>query len=269
MDTGSEMEELSGGRSGSIFKIGHTIVRPANRWTKNLHQFLRFVCDQEKNFVPEPISLGKDEEKLSFLPGEAIHYPIPKEFWNDKILKSAAQLLKKLHDFGAEYISKLNGTEIWLNKPILPVETMCHGDFAPYNVTFENNLPSGIIDFDSVHPGPRIRDRGYAIYRWVPLCSTKNPDSPFSYNEKIRRTAVFLSEYEVPYQERNRLIESMIQKLSDLVEYMEQEASNGDVKFQKDISEGHHLIYQEDIRYLIENKSNINIDLERIMENAI
>jgi predicted amidohydrolase len=81
--------------------------------------------------------------------------------------------------------------------------------------------------------------------------------------------AIFLSEYEVPYQERNRLIESMIQKLSDLVEYMEQEASNGDVKFQKDISEGHHLIYQEDIRYLIENKSNINIDLERIMENAI
>jgi hypothetical protein len=134
MDTGSEMEELSGGRSGSIFKIGHTIVRPANRWTKNLHHFLRFVCDQEKNFVPEPISLGKDEEKLSFLPGEAIHYPIPKEFWNDKILKSAAQLLKKLHDFGAEYISKLNGT-------IITIKERFGDGIWTYNKRFETDSP--------------------------------------------------------------------------------------------------------------------------------
>jgi hypothetical protein len=103
MDIGYEMEELSGGRAGSIFKNGQIIERPANRWSKNVHQFLKYVCDQEKNLVPKPISLRKDLEILSFLPGKAVHHPIPKEFWNDTILKSAAHLLKKLHDIGTGY----------------------------------------------------------------------------------------------------------------------------------------------------------------------
>jgi aminoglycoside phosphotransferase (APT) family kinase protein len=154
-------------------------------------------------------------------------------------------------------------------KAINPIETMCHGDFAPYNVTIENNLASGIIDFDTLHPGPKIRDIGYAIYRWVPLGSSKNPDVVFSYSEQIRRTAIFLREYNVSFEDRNQLIESIIERLSDLIAFMQQEASNGNKKFQRDISEGHHLIYQEDIRYLTENISNIKIDLERIMENAI
>jgi Ser/Thr protein kinase RdoA (MazF antagonist) len=272
MDNGSEMEELkelTGGRAGSIFKSGYTIERPSNPWTKNIHKFLKFINDQEKSFVPEPISFDKEKEIVSFLPGDAVHYPIPSKFWNDETLISAAKILRKLHDFGSEYINKLDGTEIWMNSIITPVETMCHGDFAPYNVTLQNNFATGIIDFDSLHPGPRMRDIGYAIYRWVPLNSSKNPDSPFEHTEKIRRTTIFLSEYKVSQHDRDQLVESMIQKLTDLVDFMQREADLGNEKFQKDISEGHHLIYQEDIKYLDRNHTNIQRDIEKIMGKAI
>jgi hypothetical protein len=261
--------ELIGGRAGSIFKKGKTVERPTNPWTKNVHKFLKFINTQEKDFVPEPISISEEKEIVSFLPGDAVHYPIPPTFWTDEILISAAKLLRKLHDLGSEYINKVDGTEIWMIKIVQPIETMCHGDFAPYNVTLQNDLATGIIDFDSVHPGPRIRDIGYAIYRWAPLTSSENPDSPFGYNEKIRRTSIFLSEYKVSNLDRVNLVESMIQKLKSLVDFMKNQAANGNGKFLQDIADGHHLIYEEDIRYLEQNRMNIQADIEANMEKAI
>ncbi len=34
-------------------------------------------------------------------------------------------------------------------------------DFAPYNITFVDGCVHGIIDFDTLHPGPRIWDVAY------------------------------------------------------------------------------------------------------------
>ena len=57
---------------------------------------------------------------------------------------------------------------------------MCHGDFAPYNITFVDRCVHGIIDFDTLHPGPRIWDVAYAVYRRSPFVSSKDPD--YCYN---------------------------------------------------------------------------------------
>lgn len=50
-----------------------------------------------------------------------------------------------------------------------PIEVMCHGDFAPYNVVLNGSDAVGIIDFDTLHPGSRLSDVAYAVYRWAPL----------------------------------------------------------------------------------------------------
>jgi aminoglycoside phosphotransferase (APT) family kinase protein len=61
-----------------------------------------------------------------------------------------------------------------------PIEVMCHGDFAPYNVTIVDGEAFGIIDFDTLHPGPKMWDIAYAVYRWVPFTNPANPDGCFS-----------------------------------------------------------------------------------------
>ena len=40
----------------------------------------------------------------------------------------------------------------------LPVEVMCHGDFAPYNITFVDGCVHGIIDFDTLQETISIPD---------------------------------------------------------------------------------------------------------------
>ena len=60
-----------------------------------------------------------------------------------------------------------------------PPRSMCHNDFAPYNLMFEGTELTGVIDFDLASPGPRVRDIGYAAYRFVPLTDPGNPDVPF------------------------------------------------------------------------------------------
>ncbi|WP_405867085.1 phosphotransferase [Streptomyces sp. NBC_01515] len=40
----------------------------------------------------------------------------------------------------------------------MPVEVICHGDFAPYNCVFTGEGAVGLIDFDAARPGPRAWD---------------------------------------------------------------------------------------------------------------
>ena len=56
--------------------------------------------------------------------------------------------------------------------------SICHNDFAPYNLAFRDGLPVGAIDFEAASPGPRAWDLAYLAYRLVPLAHPANPDLP-------------------------------------------------------------------------------------------
>ena len=58
-------------------------------------------------------------------------------------------------------------------------EVICHNDFAPYNLMFEDGRLTGVIDLDLASPGPRVWDMAYTAYRFVPLTDPANPDAPF------------------------------------------------------------------------------------------
>jgi Ser/Thr protein kinase RdoA (MazF antagonist) len=42
---------------------------------------------------------------------------------------------------------------------------MCHGDPGPWNFVWDGHEATGLIDWDFLHPGPRLDDVAYAL-RW-------------------------------------------------------------------------------------------------------
>ena len=122
---------------------------------------------------------------------------------------------------------------------IWPIEVICHGDFAPYNVTIVNEKATNIIDFDTIHPGSRMWDIVYAIYRFIPLTMAKDTSCEFSDREVIEKIVLFFDEYGLDNAKRFEFVQVLIERLWMLVGYMSEEAERGNVDFQRNIEEGH------------------------------
>lgn len=260
-----DFETLYGGREGKIKKNGNKVIRPANEWSSDVHRFLKFLISKGFDLVPDPYGFTENnEEILSYIPGTAYNYPLPNIFMNDKMIICSAELLKRYHDIGREYMKNLRGDEKWMLPEVEPLEVMCHGDFAPYNVTLIDEMPMGIIDFDTLHPGPALWDVAYAVYRWVPFTSPENPDHYDDIDEQIRKAKVFMDAYGANSQQREELPGMMVKRLSALVNYMTAQADDGNEDFAGNLEDGHLIIYKNDINYIIKNEKNIINGIKKV-----
>jgi Ser/Thr protein kinase RdoA (MazF antagonist) len=106
----------------------------------------------------------------------------------------------------------------------------------------------GFIDFDTAHPGPRIWDLAYAVYRFVPLQAPTNPESVGDPLEQARRAIVFCQAYGV--QPGAALLDAVADRLRALVELMRLRADAGYAAFEAHVAGGHLALYEEDIRYV-------------------
>lgn len=244
---------LPGGRD-SIKKDGNLVIRPRKKWTEHIHSFLKALHENKFHKAPTPISIAQFNETLSFVDGNVYNYPLPKEFYSEEMIVSSAKLLKEFHKAGQPYLNKLNGKEDWMLPATKPMEVMCHGDYAPYNVTIINGKATGIIDFDTLHPGPMIEDVAYAIYRWVPFF---RDEKRITLSKKIERAKLFLDEYGVSNATRSQLVAEMINRIRNLVQYIEEQASLNEKNFQENIKDGHLNQYLNDIDYLKNNQKEI------------
>ncbi|NRA65987.1 MAG: aminoglycoside phosphotransferase family protein [Pseudobacteriovorax sp.] len=250
-------KELSGGRKGKIWKESETVIRPSNDWTRTVHRFLSYLRERGVDFVPKPLSFDSDNEVLSFMPGDVFHSPYPKDLFSIESLKSASRLLRQFHDFGKGFISQISRDDKWMLEPKKGFEVICHGDFAPYNVCVNDWHATGIIDFDTIHPGPRLWDISYAIYRWVPLTSPLNPDTFFELDKQIHRAGVFFDVYGASAGLREKLVPMLVERLEALISYMTTNAPQSETNFGDDIANGHIKVYQNDIEYLLKHQSKI------------
>lgn len=248
-------EMLSGGRIGKIFKESERVIRPANKWTPHVHSFLRFLYENGFKNIPIPYEITEDgKEIVSFVEGDVYNNRLPDFLQREDTLVSVAKMLRRFHDIGELYIKNLTGREDWMLPVICPIEVMCHGDFAPYNVTFMDDKASGMIDFDTLHPGPRIWDIAYAIYRFVPFVSPHNPDYCEDINRQIAKARIFIDAYGLEAGERKKLPGMMVERLESLVGYMKQQAELGNHDFIRNIQDGHLDLYMQDIQYIKEHE---------------
>lgn len=249
---------LNGGRLGKIIKNSDKVVRPGNLWTVHVHSFLNYLLNNGFTNIPTPYGIDKNgNEVVSYVEGVVYNDGLPKRFLSDEVLVSVARLLRKYHDIGAGYIEKLTGDEIWMLEKQLPMEVMCHGDFAPYNATFVDGMVSGIIDFDTLHPGPRLWDIAYAVYRWISFVSPENPEYSDDLEEQIRKIKVFVDAYGLDENSRKELPAMMIKRIKSLISYMKEQAGLGNEDFARNIADGHMTLYQQDAEYISENKEKI------------
>ncbi len=244
-------EYLEGGRDG-IYKKDGFIYRPSGPWTESIEPFLIYLHKHGFDCVPYPYGVDDQGiEKLSFVEGKVHNGILSEEVRRDETLVVVAKMMREFHDLGSQYISGLSGEEQWMLKAEGPIETMCHGDFAPYNIAFNGEEVAGIIDFDTLHPGPRMWDLGYALYRWIPLMAADNPECFGDEDGKKRRLKLFLETYGMQDMTMKEILDWVIKRLDYLIDFMVEEANRGNETVNGHIEDGHLSTYRKDRAYVI------------------
>ncbi|WP_086998030.1 aminoglycoside phosphotransferase family protein [Rhizobium sullae] len=238
---------------GPILRDG-LVWRATRPWTTNVHALLEHV--KQGGFDAAPRSAGYDEnfERVTFIEGESGDLD-NLQMRSVTVLTSAARLLRIYHDCSASFQPLAEG--IWQLKPQPPFEVICHGDFAPYNVVIHAGKAIGIIDFEAAHPGPRTWDIAYAVYRWAPLSRHIAAERIVTIEEQISRARDFLDTYGLPADQRAALPDLVIARLKGLVAFMEAEAAQGSEKYRRDIEQGHHRLYRDDVGYIRVHRDQI------------
>lgn len=259
----NQYEKLSGGNLTSVYKQNGVVLREQKDWSSTIHRLLIHLEKVKYTKCPRFIGINDSGmEILTFVQGECkVKYP----FTNDRneqlsIIKNIAEIMRKYHDATLSF----ERTEIdrWMFSydGNLKDEVICHNDIAPYNITFVNDIPYGMIDFDTCCPAPRIWDIVYALYRFVPFSEKiydveKQEDRTYDVgiDKEFRKESihVFFDAYgmEVP----NDLFLQMTDRLQALADLIYNEARNGNSAFKKMLEEGHRDLYLMEIQFIKEH----------------
>jgi hypothetical protein len=247
-----DREKLVGGVN-EVTRLGDTVVRPTGAHSNATRAVLDHL--ERKGFAgaPRVLSIGNvaGTETLTFLHGDTTDYPLKPAFRTDQALISATRLLREFHDALADF--DFPTYDSWFLPPLDPIETICHGDFAPYNCVLRDGEVVGVFDFDTAHPGPRLWDLGYLAYRWVPLTSPHNPDGFGTTDEQARRLALVAEAY--GSANTANIVENAQQRLLAMVANIRQFAAAGNAAFQRHIADGHDELYLRDAAYIASNRA--------------
>ena len=212
---------LSGGNSnGGIVRIDDTVRRTMKPERQSVHRVLSFLHKQDFKSCPQ--FLGVDDqgrETLTFIEGNCSINP---DFWqSDRYLTSAATLLRSYHDAVAPYVARDDDQWEFAYPDKSKHEVICHNDFAPYNLIYDEAGFTAIIDFDFAGPGPRLRDVAYAAYWLVPLSFCAADMKPFSIddaNNNSQRLQIFCNTYGITADN------DLLDMVSEVLHYMADES---------------------------------------------
>lgn len=176
---------------GDVFRQDDRVNRPSGAWTPAVHRLLSHLNNAGVRGVPKPLAIiNNHREVITYVEGTVPNYPMPEWVWSETALMSSTRLLRQVHDVTAGL--SLEGP--WRSPVREPVEVICHNDFAPYNLVFDDEQVVGVIDWDFASPGPRLWDIAYLAYRIVPLSSGDRRDG-FTDEDRRRRLQLLITAY--------------------------------------------------------------------------
>jgi hypothetical protein len=148
------------------------VTRPAGEHTATVHHYLHHLRAKGLDCVPEPLGVVDGIERLRSIDGED-----GGQGWyhqhTDQGLESAARLLRRIHDAGSDWEPPADA--VW-GAPVEPGDDVvpCHGDPGPWNFIWHDNEAVALIDWDYLHPAPRLSDVAYALRWFAPLRSDEH-----------------------------------------------------------------------------------------------
>ena len=254
-------QELTGGNMSAVTTDGKVVYKEAKPQSATIQRLLKHLEAKNISFCPR--ALGFDEngrEMLSFMNGETWDDYLQVKDISGKIaiVKQAAVMLRKLHDATVDFTGLEE--DIWFLRydGDLQKEVICHNDFAPYNVTFQNNLPVGLIDFDVACPAPREWDIAFAVYRFVPLsrrvfCYDLGTYRDYEQARDSKERKILLKTFLDIYGADIDIKKYVILRLTSLVKLFDEECEKGNPAFIQMKAEGHQDFYIKEVDFIAEN----------------
>jgi len=184
---------LSGGRSTeSVVKVGTAVHRTQHANAKFIHALLRILEKEHYPFSPRFRGIdAKGREILSFIEGSV---PNGVVLGKEQVV-TFVRMLRSLHDAVA-------------GQPICgDAETICHNDFAPWNVLIKDGVPVGVIDFDEAAPGKRVDDLAYFIWTFLDVGNTNITSS-----NMIKGIAHLIDAYDLDTEGRVGFVNALLQQ---------------------------------------------------------
>ncbi len=152
-----------------VVRVGDTVRRPVHPWTPAVHALLRHL--EEVDFPYSPRVLGIDREGreiLTYLGGESGGLGWAKVV-GDAGLIAFARLLRAYHEAVADFRPPADLAWYTGEAGARDGAVVCHGDFGPWNVVWQDARPAGILDWDYARPADRLHDVAYALEYAAPF----------------------------------------------------------------------------------------------------
>jgi len=241
-------QTFSGGQN-TVRIFGDRVTRTHHPWSLAIRKLLAVCAEKQLDFVPK--WLGQDKagnEVFEYMDGEVGHDPLRHFLTSDVAVYSAGKTLRQFHDATRELVN--DETLIWQFGAKQPAEVICHGDFASYNCTFKDAKVVGVFDFDCAFPAPRLWDISYAVYRFSPFLNYGEFDDDFGefgdVKNRLRRMYLFVEAYGETSQTARDAFGLIPERLKSMVDWMYQEAAQGNEHCQRSLDQGHHALYLKD-----------------------
>jgi len=156
---------FGGAQPGRVVRVGDTVRRPAGAWTPTIYALLEHLAVRG---FPAPRPLGLDaagREMLSWLPGECSNYPWPAALRESGGAQRLGDFVRRYHEAAAGFAPP--SPALWRHgaQALGPGDVVIHGDFAPHNVIWDGEAPSGLIDFELARPGRPVEDAAFCVVR--------------------------------------------------------------------------------------------------------
>ena len=168
-------EELTGGNTSVVVRVGDTVRRSVGPWTPAVHDLLDHLA--LVGFTGAPRVQGIDEqnrEVLEFVPGEVGTLtpadPLPVWFQSPEACWSIGRWIRDFQSAQDGFLP--NPDKPWRRAPgnaLRPGQVIAHHDVSPYNTVRRCDGTLVVVDWDFARPGDPIEDLAWAAWRWAPL----------------------------------------------------------------------------------------------------
>ncbi len=170
-----EEEQLSGGNTTTVVRVGETVRRPVGPWTPAVHDLLHYLSAVAFPGSPRVVGIDDaDREILAFVAGEvgnlSAAQPLPAWFQTPESCWSIGRWIRDFQSAQADLV--VDPAKPWRRaegSSLGPSQVIVHHDVSPYNTVRRQDNSLVVLDWDFARPGDPIEDLAWAAWRWVPL----------------------------------------------------------------------------------------------------